>query len=128
MKDKEQPRNRKGAVYKINCSDCHVSWVGETGRKLAELTEHKRATRKADVDSHIAEYHRFTKHTTDYDSAQCLIDSTNLFQRLTLEKFNFCGKAQKFKCLNFSNLQSETFSLRVGFGMKPTGFVKFFSE
>ena len=41
VKDKDEPRNRQGAVYKINCSDCHASYIGETGRNLAtRLTEH----------------------------------------------------------------------------------------
>ena len=63
VKDKDEPRNRQGAVYKINCSDCHASYIGETGRNLAtRLTEHKRATRKGDVNNHIAEHHRLTNY------------------------------------------------------------------
>ena len=66
IKDKDEPRNRQGAVYKINCSDCHASYIGETGRNLTtRLTEHKRATRKGDVNNHIAEHHRLTNHTID---------------------------------------------------------------
>ena len=62
--------------------------IGETGRNLAtRLTEHKRATRKGDVNNHIAEHHRLTNHTIDWDSAQCLTYSTNYFQRLTLESW-----------------------------------------
>ena len=88
VKDKDEKRNRQGAVYKINCSDCHTSYIGETGRNLAtRLTEHKRATRKGDVNNHIAEHHRLTNHTIDWDSAQCLTYSTNYFQRLTLESW-----------------------------------------
>ena len=34
IKDRDEPRNRQGAVYKINCSDCHASYIGETGRNL----------------------------------------------------------------------------------------------
>ena len=57
-------------------------------RNLAtRLTEHKRATRKGDVNNHIAEHHRLTNHTIDWDSAQCLTYSTNYFQRLTLESW-----------------------------------------
>ena len=33
IKDKDEPRNRQGAVYKINCSDCHTSYISETGYK-----------------------------------------------------------------------------------------------
>ena len=79
VKDKDEPGNRQRAVYKINCSDCHASYIGETGRNLTtRLTEHKRATRK---------HHRLTNHTIDWDSAQCLTYSTNYFQRLTLESW-----------------------------------------
>ena len=89
IKDRDKPRNRQGAVYKINFSDCHASYIGETGRNLtARLTEHKRATRKGDVNNHIAEHHRLTNHTIDWDSAQCLNYSTNYFQRLTLESWS----------------------------------------
>ena len=66
VKVKDEPRNRQGAVYKISCSDCHASYIGETGRNLTtRLTEHKRATRKGDVNNHIAEHHRLTNHTID---------------------------------------------------------------
>ena len=34
VKDKDKPRNRQGVVYKINCSDCHASYIRETGRNL----------------------------------------------------------------------------------------------
>ena len=88
VKDKDDPRNRKGAVYKISCSDCRASYIGETGKNLTtRLTEHKRAKRKRDVNNHIAEHHRLTNHTIDWDSAQCLTYSTNYFQRLTLESW-----------------------------------------
>ena len=88
VKDKDEPRNRQGAAHKINCSDCHASHIGESGRNLkTRLTEYKRATRKGDVNNHIAEHHRLTNHTIDWDSAQCLTYSTNYFQRLTLESW-----------------------------------------
>ena len=86
VKDKDEPNNRQGAVYKIKCSDCQASYIGETGRNLkTRLTEHKRATRNGDVNNHIAEHHRLTNHTIDWDSAQCVTYSTNYFQPLTLE-------------------------------------------
>ena len=82
---KDERRNRQGAVYKINCFDCHASYIGETGKNLTtRLTEHRRGTRKGDVNNHIAEHHRPTNHTVDWDSVQCLTYSTNYFRRLPL--------------------------------------------
>ena len=47
VKDQDEPEDRPGAVYNIKCSDCQVTYVGKTGRKLtARLTEHKRATKR----------------------------------------------------------------------------------
>ena len=79
IKDRDEPSNGQGAVYKINGSDCHASYIGETGRNLAtRLTKHKLATRKGDVNTHIAEHHRLTNHTIDWDFAQCLTYSTKV--------------------------------------------------
>ena len=55
VKYRDEPNNRQGAVYKIKCSDCQASYIGETGRSLnTRLTEHKRATRNGDANNHIA--------------------------------------------------------------------------
>ena len=70
VKDKDEPRNRQGAVYKINWSDRHASYIDETDRNLTtRLTEHKWASRKGDVNNHIAELRRLKNHTIDWDSA-----------------------------------------------------------
>ena len=95
VKEKDEPYNRHGAVYKINCSDCQASYIGDTGRNLkTRLTEHKRATRNGDVNNHIAEHHRLTNHTIDRNSAQCITYSTHFFQRLTLESW-FTNSSQQ---------------------------------
>ena len=72
VKDKDEPNNRQGAVYKIKCSDCQASYIGETGRNLnTRLTEHKQATKNGDANNHIAAHHQLTNHNIDWDSAQC---------------------------------------------------------
>ena len=59
VKDRDEPNNRQGAVYKIKCSDCQASYIGETGRNLnTRLTEHKRATRNGDANNYIAVHHQ----------------------------------------------------------------------
>jgi len=81
VKDRDEPNNRQGAVYKIKCSDCLASYIGETGRNLnTRLTEHKRATRNGDANNHIALHHQLTNYNIDWDTAQCLTYSTNYFQ------------------------------------------------
>ena len=89
VEDREEPYIRQGAVYKIKCSDCQASYIGETDRNLnTRLFEHKRAMRNGDTNNHIAVHHQLTNHNIDWDSAQCLTYSTNYFQRLTLKSWN----------------------------------------
>ena len=88
VKDKDHPRCRQGAIYKIKCADCQATYVGETGRNLnSRLTEHKRATQNDDKTNHVAEQHRQTKHNIDRDSAAWVTYSTNYKQWLTLESW-----------------------------------------
>ena len=76
VKDKEQTHDRQGTDYIIPCSDCEATYIEETGRNLKTgLTEHKRATRKGQK----------TEHDIDWDSAECVIHSTNYYQRITPE-------------------------------------------
>ena len=42
VKDKDEPEDRPGAVYKIKCSGCQATYIGETGRNVTtRLNEHK---------------------------------------------------------------------------------------
>ena len=88
VKDKDQPRDRQGAVYKIKCCDCQATYIGETGRNLnTRLTEHRRATRNGDINNNIAEHHLQTNHRIDWDSATCVTYNTNYYQRIVLESW-----------------------------------------
>ena len=88
MKDRDEPNNSQGAVNKIKCPDCQAPYIGETGRNLnTRLTEHKRATRNGDANNHIAVHHQLPNHNIEWDSAHYLTNSTNYFQRLTLESW-----------------------------------------
>ena len=88
VKDKDKPEDRQGAVYKIKFCDCQATYIGETGRNLStQLTGHKQATKKGDVNNHIAEHHLQTKHRIDWDSATRITYSTDYCQRLTLKSW-----------------------------------------
>ena len=88
IKDNDQARDRKGAVYKIKCCDCQSTYIGETGRNLnTRLTEHRRATRNGDISNNIAEHHLQTNHRIDWDSATCVTYNTNYYQRIVLESW-----------------------------------------
>ena len=84
VKDKDEPKYRPGAVYKIKCTDCQATYIGETGRNSTTLlNEFKRATKKGDLNNNIAEHHLKTSHTIDWDSATCVTYSTDYYQRIS---------------------------------------------
>ena len=73
-------------ILRDECCDCQATYIGETGRNLnTRLTE--RATRNGDLNNNIAEHHLQTNHRIDWDSAECVIYSTDYYQRLTLESW-----------------------------------------
>ena len=88
VKDKDDPKDRQGTVYRIRCNDCTGTYIGETGRTLTtRLGDHQTATDKEDLTNNIAQHHRKTGHDINWDSATCLTHSTYKDQRLTLERW-----------------------------------------
>ena len=88
VKDKDDPKDRQGTVYRIRCNDCNGTYIGETGRMLTtRLGEHQTATDKEDLTNNIAQHHRKTGHDINWDSATCLTHSTDKDQRLALESW-----------------------------------------
>ena len=50
VKDKDEPNDRQGAVYKIKCCDCRATYIGESGRNLNKrLAEHKLITESTSI-------------------------------------------------------------------------------
>ena len=69
-KDPVPDHQQAGVVYKIPCSDCSKSYIGQTGRTLAQrVKEHQRAVRTFDVNvSALAEHVISTNHKIDWDN------------------------------------------------------------
>ncbi|KAL9975792.1 hypothetical protein ACROYT_G012991 [Oculina patagonica] len=78
---------RQGCLSSTGITDTINAITTDIQENVAQLIQHKRATRNGDVNNHISEHHRLTKHKIDWDSAECLTYSTNYFQRLTLESW-----------------------------------------
>ena len=89
VRDKDELRDRPGAIYKIKCSDFQAttdSLTSQTGTNVtSRLHEHRRATKKGNLNNNIDEQRLKTSHTIriDWDSATCLTHSTDYYQRIT---------------------------------------------
>ena len=79
VKDKYEPEGRLGAVHKTKCSECHATYMAETGRNLTtRLNERKQATKRVELNNNIAENHLKINHTLDWDSATYVAISITL--------------------------------------------------
>ena len=94
--DKHEPEDRPGAVYKTKCFNFQATYIGETGRNITTRpNEHKRATKKGDLNNNIAEHHLKTSQTIDWDSATCVptVPTTNYTRKLVYQLRENCPKS-----------------------------------
>ena len=80
-----EDKDRPGAVSKIKCSNYQATYIGETGRNLTRLNEHKRAARKGDLNNNIAEHLLKASHTIDRDSVLATVPTT-IYQQTALTR------------------------------------------
>ena len=83
-KDKSEKWNETGVVYKFDCKDCSVCYIGETKRKLkGRISEHQKCTNKLlPVPFHIVEN---TTHSFVWNNVKILDREKNYNKRLISE-------------------------------------------
>ena len=72
---KKKPKNSevKGLVYRIPCTQCDWSYVGETGRTLNDrIKEHKRAVKNMSTASEIANHCLNEDHRMDWEGSKII--------------------------------------------------------
>jgi len=85
-KDKIDSLNRCGVVYKINCKDCEVSYVGQTKRRLiTRMKEHKNDINKKSGIPSVISSHRLLNHEFDWDKPYILDNETSWYKRIISE-------------------------------------------
>jgi hypothetical protein len=88
VKDKDDPNDRLGTIYKISCNDCKATYIGETGRSFnTRRDEHQKAVQKEDNRNNIAMHYTKTGHSINWDSGKCISFCGNRKQRLVLESW-----------------------------------------
>ena len=85
----------QSAVYKINCSDCHASHIGETGRNLTtRLTEHKQSQIVTTTNTSLSQ------DFTHPDDQTTLLHVTSAFKPFTM-----CNISINTNKVSFFNIQ-----------------------
>lgn len=106
-KDRINYEDQKNVVYKINCSNCHVSYVGQTKRKLrTRIAEHRNDIRKNANNLSVISTHRLNfNHDFDWNNVRVLDKERSYCKRLISEMIHI--KKQK----EGINLQTDTENL-----------------
>ncbi|KYN17404.1 hypothetical protein ALC57_10305 [Trachymyrmex cornetzi] len=93
---------KKNVIYKIKCSDCDASYVGQTKRTLmTRIKEHKNDIRKRNGSLSVVSEHRLN-HEFDWEVVEIMDSERWLYRRRVAEMLYI--KLQK----NSLNLQSNT--------------------
>ena len=76
---KDKICDKHGVVYKINCSECDATYIGQTGRNLSQrVKEHHTATVKGQVtNSGIAQHAWDEHHDIDWDNIKILAQESS---------------------------------------------------
>jgi len=94
--------SRPNVVYKINCSNCDASYVGQTKRILnARISEHRNYIRRKSTQSSVITDHRLqSNHEFDWDDVEVLDEKKNYKKRLISEMIHIKKQPNG---LNFQN-------------------------
>lgn len=85
-KDKIQLLDRSNLVYKINCLNCNLSYIGHTSQLLKQrVSLHKSDSRLRPNRCTLANHVHGTDCEMDYENIKILETETNLFKRQFLE-------------------------------------------
>ena len=72
-KEEKGRMEKKGVIYRIQCSDCEMCYVGETGKKLRErIKQHKDDVRLERDRNAIYKHIRDTGHLVDWSEVKVL--------------------------------------------------------
>lgn len=90
-KDKLDPNLRWNLIYKVDCSDCGLMYVGQTGQYLKDrMSQHQGAIGKIVSSGRTAltKHAQILKHSFDFNNVKVLEQETSRIKRNFLEMFH----------------------------------------
>lgn len=86
-KDKLDNMSHSDVVYKISCSECEVTYVGQTKRQLGtRVKEHRTDINKKSASPSVISCHRLeTNHEFDWENTKILDEEPSFYKRIVSE-------------------------------------------
>jgi len=90
QKDTLPVSSNKNVVYKLNCKDCDITYIGQTKRTLnTRIMEHKKDINKTNGKHSVITEHRLEcNHDFDWDNPTILDKEKQYYRRLISEMIN----------------------------------------
>ena len=89
LKDRRLPIEQKDAVYKIECQNCNISYIGETSKKVGDrMIEHKNNITKKYERSQLYQHTRNSGHQFNIDGVKVLHQVKNSSVRKQIEAYH----------------------------------------
>ena len=106
LKDKVPLLSLTNTVYSIPCSNCNLTYIGQTSRSLkGRLTSHKSDARLHPNKCALASHAFNLGHIIDYNSVKILARESNLAKRCFLEMTHI------YQCDNSMNKKTDIHQL-----------------
>jgi len=104
IKDKVPYNYNSNLIYKINCKDCDLGYIGQTKQYLHKrVYQHKYDCKLTNINktdkTALASHHFELQHYFDFDNVEILDKEPNYFKRNLSEMIQIC--INKDKCVNF---------------------------
>ncbi|XP_044747252.1 uncharacterized protein LOC123308587 [Coccinella septempunctata] len=82
LKDRDPKERCSGVVYKINCRDCSVCYVGQTGQYLGNRSaQHERDCKNKKESTALSAHASSSNHNFDFQNVEILGRENNWFKR-----------------------------------------------
>ena len=103
-KDKIPKEKQNNVVYKIPCSDCQATYIGETKRSLLTRSkEHLRAVTNRDIEKNELADHSWTHdHRIDWDNKKVIDHEKNLWARKIKETIHSISDSNHINSISYN--------------------------
>lgn len=86
MKDKRPNKDKKNVVYKIDCSECDIAYIGETGRDTkTRIKEHQKYIEKKNETSAIYQHNKATGDRMNWEELEILEQNNDFRKQMFIE-------------------------------------------
>lgn len=81
--------DKKGIVYAINCKQCDLKYVGQSGRMLDRVKEHINNIRQSENRQNSITQHRINEdHEMDFQQPEVLCNENNFRARTIMQSLH----------------------------------------